>query len=444
MLNNTKQPVPLKNILPFENSFSIKNTSSLQTQILSLLQKGNIPLAEIYIRIVLSKKPSDPYALNFLGWISSALNLHEIAIFYFEKALEKDNKWKLPHKNIDKIKKYLKIKNDCNQDKIIKNNKTKNTKYLLIKAWGYGFFSDVSHVLGQLLIAELTERSPIVYWGKNSLFGDGTEVNAFEHYFESFSKLSINEFEKNTFSYWPPKWNNNNLKFKEVNKWHGPYSRIAGQYFLNRPENVVISDFYSGIVDIKPWIPSTNPLFKLSINEIYYYLVNKYLHPKTLIKKRVDSFLQNKLMKSSFIAVHVRGSDKVIEQKNLDSVNKQYEDIINKKILIDPSLKIFLMTDDIRILNRYYVLYGDRVVATKSQRTNGNQGVHYKNFSNSLEIGFEVMTDVYIAAKAEIFIGNGWSNTSQIVRYLKKWSEKDIQFIGPEINLSINTFLHNW
>jgi len=444
MLNKPKQPIPLKNILPFENSYSIKNASSLQTKILSLLQKGNIPLAEIYIRIVLSRKPNDPYALNFLGWISSALNLHEIAIFYFEKALEKDNKWELPHKNIDKIKKYLKTKNDCNHDKIIKNNKTKNTKYLLIKAWGYGFFSDVSHVLGQLLIAELTERLPIVYWGKNSLFGDGTEANAFEHYFENFSKLSINEFQKNTFSYWPPKWNNSNLKFKEVNKWHGPYSRIAGQYLLNRPENVVISDFYSGIVDIKPWIPSNHPLFKLSINEIYYHLVNKYLYPKTLIKKRVDSFLQNKLMKSSFIAVHARGSDKVIEQKNLDSVNKQYEDIINKKILIDSSLKIFLMTDDTRILNRYYELYGDKVVVTKSQRTNDNQGVHYKNSSNSLEIGFEVMTDVYIAAKAETFIGNGWSSTSQIVRYLKKWSEKDIQFIGPEINLSINTLLHNW
>ena len=444
MSNNTKQPVPLKNILPFENSFSVKNTSNLQTRILSLLQKGNIPLAEINIRMALSKEPNNPYALNFLGWISSALNFYEIAIFYFEKALEKDNKWELPHENINKIKEYLKIKTDRNHNQIIKNDKTINTKYLLIKAWGYGFFSDVGHVLGQLLISELTERLPIVYWGKNSLFGDGTEVNAFEHYFESFSKLSINEFQKNTFSYWPPKWNNANLKSKEVNKWQGPYSRIAGQYLLNRPENVVISDFYSGIIDIKPWIPSNHPLFKLSINEIYYYLVNKYLHPKTLIKKRVDSFLHNKLMKSAFIAVHARGSDKALELKNLNSVNKQYEDIINKKILLDPSLKIFLMTDDTRILNRYYELYGDKVIVTKSQRTNNNTGVHYKNSSNSLELGLEVMTDVYIAAKAKTFIGNGWSNTSQIVRYLKRWSEKDIHFIGPEINLSTNTFLHNW
>ena len=444
MSNNTKQPVPLKNILPFENSFSVKNTSNLQTQILSVLQKGNIPLAEIYIRMVLSREPNDPYALNFLGWISSALNFYEIAIFYFEKALEKDNKWQLPHENINIIKKHLKIKTDSNHNRIIKNDKTKNTKYLLIKAWGYGFFSDVDHVLGQLLISELTERLPIVYWGKNSLFGDGTEVNAFEHYFESFSKLSINEFQKNTFSYWPPKWNNANLKFKEVNKWQGPYSRIAGQYLLNRPENVVISDFHSGIVDIKPWIPSNHPMFKLSINEIYYYLVNKYLHPKNLINKRVDSFLHNKLMNSAFIAVHARGSDKALELKNLNSVNKQYEYIINKKILIDPSLKIFLMTDDTRILNRYYELYGDKVIVTKSQRTNDNTGVHYKNSSNSLELGLEVMTDVYIAAKAKTFIGNGWSNTSQIVRYLKRWSEKDIHFIGPEINLSTNTFLHNW
>ena len=444
MSNNTKQPVPLKNILPLKNSFSIKNTNNLQAQILSLLQKGNIPLAEIYIRMVLSREPNDPYALNFLGWISSALSFYEIAIFYFQKALEKDNKWELPHENINIIKKHLKIKTERNHNQIIKNDKTKNTKYLLIKAWGYGFFSDVGHVLGQLLISELTERLPIVYWGKNSLFGDGTEVNAFEHYFESFSKLSINEFQKNTFSYWPPKWNNANLKSDDVNKWQGPYSRIAGQYLLNRPENVVISDFYSGIIDIKPWIPSNHPLFKLSINETYYYLVNKYLHPKTLIKKRVDNFLHNKLMKSAFIAVHARGSDKALELKNLNSVNKQYEDIINKKILLDPSLKIFLMTDDTRILNRYYELYGDKVIVTKSQRTNDNTGVHYKNSSNSLELGLEVMTDVYIAAKAKTFIGNGWSNTSQIVRYLKRWSEKDIHFIGPEINLSTNTFLHNW
>jgi len=440
MKNRPNQPDLFSNILPIKNSFSIKNASRLQTEIISLLQKGNIPLAEIYTRMVLSKESNNPYALNFLGWISCALGFYEKAIFYFERALEKDNSWGLPCVNIDIIKNYLKTKNDRKKN-VIKNNKS---KYLLIKAWGYGFFSDVNHVLGQLLIAELTERLPIVYWGKNSLFGDGTEKNAFDNYFENFSNLSIDDIQNNKLSYWPPKWNDINLKSREVNKWQGPYSRIAGQYLLNRSENVIISDFFSGIIDIKPWIPSDHSLFELSINEIYYYLVNKYLHPKNLIKKRVDSFLKAKLMKSSFIAVHMRGSDKALELKNLSTINNKYEEIINQKILIDPNLKIFLMTDDTKILKRYYELYGNKVVATKSQRTEDDTGIHYKKSLNSIELGFEVMTDVYVAAKAKAFIGNGWSNTSQIVRYLKKWSNNDIQFIGPEINLSVNKFLHQW
>lgn len=440
MLNDFKQPVPLKNILPFENSFSMKNDSPAQTEVLGLLKRGNIPLAEIYIRMALSNEPNNPYALNFLGWISSALNLYEFAILYFEKALEQDNKWELPRENIEKIKAYLKSKSINNTNQTV-NNKS---KYLLIKAWGYGFFSDVNHILGQLLIAEMTERIPIVYWGKNSLFGDGSEFNAFDHYFENFSKLSIEDILKNTFSYWPPKWNNDNLKFKEVNKWRGPYSRIAGQYLLNRSEDVVISDFYTGIIDLKPWIPSNHPLFKLSIHEIYYDLVNRYLRPKNLINERVNEFLKNKLINSSFIAVHVRGSDKTDELIDLEAMNKQYEDIINKKIKINPELKIFLMTDDTRILEKYKKLYGDKIVVTESQRSSDNIGVHYKNSSKPLELGYEVMTDIYIAAKAKIFIGNGLSNASQIVRYLKKWSNDDIHFVGPEINLITNKFPHKW
>jgi CMP-N-acetylneuraminic acid synthetase len=98
-----------------------------------------------------------------------------------------------------------------------------------------------------------------------------------------------------------------------------------------------------------------------------------------MIKKRVDNFLQNIMMNSPFIAVHIRGSDKALELENLNSINKQYELIINKKILSDPSLKIFLMTDDKKILNRYYKIYGDKVVVTESQRTNDSTGVHNKD-----------------------------------------------------------------
>ena len=42
--------------------------------------------------------------------------------------------------------------------------------YLLIKS--YGFWSDVEHVIGALLLAEMTGRTPVVHWGGNSYFTD--------------------------------------------------------------------------------------------------------------------------------------------------------------------------------------------------------------------------------------------------------------------------------
>jgi hypothetical protein len=436
--NTSKHPVPIENILPLKNSVSINNetSSSFQVHIFNLLEKGNIPQADIYLQIILEKEPNNPFVLNFLGWIASAINQHKLAISYFEKAIEQNKAWELPLKNIEIINNYLQ-----KNQKIIK---TKGHKYLLIKAWGYGFWSDVSHVLGQLLIAELTERFPIIHWGGNSLFSDGTDKNAFEYYFKNFSVVDINYLQQNDYLYWPPKWNNNNIKSNNVNKWTGSYSRIAGQYTFGRPENVIVSDFYTNIIDIKPYIRSDQPLFGLSINEIYYYLVSRYLHPKSLIMNNVDNFLRNNLKEANFIAIHLRGSDKISEVKNLDDINKQYKSIIEKEISNDHNLKIFLMTDDSRILEEYCKIYGNKIVFTDCQRTNNTRGVHYKSSSNSIKLGFEVMTDVYIASKAKIFIGNGFSNSSQIVRYLKKWPENNLHFIGKEIFHSFNTSIHNW
>jgi protein O-GlcNAc transferase len=63
-------------------------------------------------------------------------------------------------------------------------------RYLLIKAWGYGFWSDIDHVYGALLLAEITGRVPVVKWGSNSLFRDADTDNAFESYFEPISAIS--------------------------------------------------------------------------------------------------------------------------------------------------------------------------------------------------------------------------------------------------------------
>ena len=64
-------------------------------------------------------------------------------------------------------------------------------RFLLIKPWSYRLWSDVEHVLGQLLIAEITDRIPIVYWPTHCLHNGFFHTNGFELYFEPVSNYAF-------------------------------------------------------------------------------------------------------------------------------------------------------------------------------------------------------------------------------------------------------------
>ena len=153
-------------------------------------------------------------------------------------------------------------------------------RFLLIKSWGYGFWSDVFHVLGQLLLAEISGRIPVVHWGDNCLFGDGSGANAFEFFFEPVSVVGIGDIQGRGFSYWPPKWCEDNILDGEINKRSGSFSRQAGLYLLGRPEDVVVADFFTQALELIPWIPEGHHLCGMSIDGLYKYSINKYLRPR--------------------------------------------------------------------------------------------------------------------------------------------------------------------
>ena len=100
--------------------------------------------------------------------------------------------------------------------------------YLLIKTWGFGFWADVDHVLGQLLLAEITERTPVVYWSPSSLFSDGSSRNAFEIYFDPLSDISIDYLASHDFCFYPPKWSAKNLYLDNIQKFSGEYYPSTG------------------------------------------------------------------------------------------------------------------------------------------------------------------------------------------------------------------------
>jgi len=420
--------------------------ADLRNSISQLFQKGNVPKAEILLRTHLENHPDDYEAFFLLGKIAEAINLPQFALDYFNESLRLAPHWQMPKEARNQVTKQL--NEDQGQSAIERSTSEQldlPERYILIKAWGYGFWSDVSHVLSQLLVAELTGRTPIVHWGANSLFGDGTTANAFEFYFESFSKTGISDLQKEGFDIWPPKWNRDNLLEPEINKWSGPNSRIAGLYLLGRKERVIVSDFFCSVVDIQPWIPRNHRLHGLSIDDLWKYLVRQYLHPKREILDVVDRYYKKYFDTREFLAVHMRGSDKTIEQGwHLDKVNQQYKSIIDQYLLTHNFQQIFLMTDDTRILDYFKQTYGEKIITTDCQRTSSSTGVHNLTDSDRRLLGAEVMVDVYLAARAKIFIGNGLSNPSRFVSYVKDWPEDTVKLLGDNLFHKQNIFIHNW
>jgi protein O-GlcNAc transferase len=315
-------------------------------------------------------------------------------------------------------------------------------RFLVIKAWGYGFWSDVNHLLGQLLLAELTGRTPVVHWGGNSLFSDDPGENAFVNYFEPVSRHTLKELASGGRSYYPPKWSAENLARDGINQAQGPWSRSSSLYTLERPEDVVVSDYHYAVNDLAPWIPPDHRLHGRSTDELYRYLFGRYLVVKPWIAAKVEAFFRQRMAGKRLLALHVRGGDKVGEDPNLSKLNRLYHLEIGRELRQNPQTALYLLTDDAEILKDYLDRYRDRVIHTGATRTGTAQGVHYQRHASRYRLAEEVMVDTLLAARCDGFIGNGLSNVSCAVAQMKLWPPESCRLLGARLDRLRNFTLY--
>ena len=303
---------------------------------------------------------------------------------------------------------------------------TSRPRFLLIKSWGKGFWSDVDHVLGGLLAAEMTRRTPIVHWGSNCLFTAPGIEKAWDQFFEPVDPHQISEVAREGLSYFPPKWSAANLRDENVNVWQGSGSRVTGLALLNRPEDVVVCDFHVAVPGLMPWIEPGTPHHGQPPRELYRSLFAKYLRPQKRVLDEVEEFHARYLAGSPYLAVHWRGGDKYMEQRTLGQINEQAFNHVDAA----PDWKIFLLTDDARAVAGFRKRYGQRLVLADVERTSGDVGVH-STPGDGLRRGREVLRDTLLAARADRFIGNGGSNVAAAVVHLKNWDDRDLVLLAP-------------
>jgi 5S rRNA maturation endonuclease (ribonuclease M5) len=338
-------------------------------------------------------------------------------------------------------------------------------RFLLIKPWSYRLWSDVEHVLGQLLIAGITNRVPVVYWPTHCLHNGFIHTNGFELYFEPVSDYTIFNLANPGYTSYPPFWDADNLLAEDTCKDTWMYRSIGE--LISSDANVVVGDVYFSISEIIPFIKKDNAAYGMTATEIYRYLYKKHLKVKRDILMEVHGFYKSWLKDGHpLLAVHVRREedDMIIDERKdkadeyywnrygrkyrtkhskkrkrkyrflvkgkMLKANTEYHSEIRKLMNKYTIRKIFLLTDSDEAIEEFRKKYGDTVVFTDCKRLSGNDPAYsLENPVVKRRRGIETIKDAYIAAQCDFFIGNDFSSLSRAISRLKDWPAGNVRLL---------------
>lgn len=301
-------------------------------------------------------------------------------------------------------------------------------RFLLITATGSGFWQEMHHVLEQLLRAELTGRIPVVYWGRNCMYGIPGEFNAFERFFLPVSGYAVHDLADPGLTWSPASWNYQRLVLAADHK-EAPETAPAG--CADATADVLVCAVIGGIEETARLLPESHPLYSLNERALNGFMLEKYVRLQPGIQKEIDAFYAEYLANGPVLAVHVRGSDKITEVAHLEELNRRYPDEINGFLAANPAARIFLMTDCRDILSEFEGMYGDRLIKTDCKRVlRHDMGVHFQPFEDERRRGIEIIKDTWLASKCDFFIGNAYSNVSRAVSELKFREEAAVKLLS--------------
>ncbi len=300
-----------------------------------------------------------------------------------------------------------------------------SVKFLLIKSTGNGFWYDMHHVLSQLYFAEITNRTPIVYWGKNCLYNIEEQSEAFSQFFQPVSQYGIEDLEKPGLTYYPEVWKSDNLREESPEL----DVECSLEELINCNADVIVQKNFIEHENMMYWIEK-HPMYGFISRYLYSEMLKKYIRLQPLAADEIDEFYNSNMREYPFIAVHIRGSDKVIEVNYLQEINRRYPAEIDKILRICPDARLFLMTDCSDVLEQYKTLYPDIVINTECNRVlQTGTGSHFQDYEDKARKGLEIIKDTWLATRCDYFIGNGYSNVSLAITELKDWSSNKIKLL---------------
>lgn len=390
------------------------------------LSSDNYYEMDLALQVCQSRFPDDAIAHNLHAMLAFNLGLYEHALKHVNKAIELNPSLQKANDNKRVI---LKVSDRVKNQVPVTDVKKAEVRYLLIHAWGSGMGFDLMHLLQQLLLAEMTDRTPVVYWGKSSVYNATPHEDCFTRFFEPISNVCFDQLEPLHASVYPEYWQSRPLNdFLRRTRWRNKINkqlyRITPLYYLARAEPLLVAGEFTNITTMLPWLNANSDYKGLSVTDVYRRLMTKFIKPKPSLQAKADDFVKQCFNSAPFIAIHLRGTDKHREKQasNLLEINNS---LIEKLSALDEKFPIFVMTDDSRQIKFMQKRFGRRVFSVDVTRSENNElGVHLTATDNQTQLAQEVLIDVLIAQQSSHFFGCGLSYLACVVAYRRKAQEQ--------------------
>ena len=308
--------------------------------------------ADACLQIIHSRYPKKSYtAYNLQALAAFHLGALSQAKHFAEQSLVKQPQFAKARDNLAIIERHLLAKQASMP------GKEKEEAYLAIPLKYTDFESGLSHLIEQLLIAEICDRTPVIQKQKSGHF---------LNHFHAISDLRFADLSQFKGDMYPEKWNKKKLSDSlKLGK------KSSDSFLLNnipRDERVVISEYSNALKSLKAWLPPEHPLSQqseeLNVLDVHQWLIKKYLKPTKETEQKFTDFVKKQFAKDAFIAIHLADGKTIPNHHgcNIAAIN-QY--LIDQLSSYDDSLKIFALGTDKKNLAALKKQFGKRVIRSR-------------------------------------------------------------------------------
>lgn len=138
-----------------------------------------------------------------------------------------------------------------------------------------------------------------------------------------------------------------------------------------------------------------------------FELIQKYIHLKPAVEKKVSRFIEKQFENYFIIGIHYRGTDKVLEATpvSYQTVIKHVDWWITN-LPKELGVRIFIATDEQRFLDHMKELYPEQVIYNRFVRSTTENPIHYNDhlYSSNYQKGKEALVDCLLLSKCNLLL----------------------------------------